>query len=173
MGAKIKTQKFPESITWYNTKNKFLKTSLDVLYLLKYAGTTTNLLIVFNTQNNTYLNQDTQTKYSWQNFLLKKILEWKILNPNNPLIIPVTWDPEWDSNGQDSTWILANFLPGYSIKHLQVFLLSTAWNVTLLWGHHSPSPSPWQYLVYVMEERHSEVKMAFRLEPQLYSDQKF
>ena len=60
MGAKIKTQKFPESITWYNTKNKFLKTSLDVLYLLKYAGTTTKLQIVLNNQNNPFLNQATQ-----------------------------------------------------------------------------------------------------------------
>ena len=140
----FKPWKFPESLKWCNTKNEFLKTSLDVLYLLKYAGTTTNLLIVLNTQNNPYLNQDTQTKYTWQNFLLKKILEWKILNPNNPSIIPATWNPEWDSNGQDSTWILANFLPGYSIKHLQVFLLPIGWNTALLWGHHPPSPSPWQ-----------------------------
>ena len=37
---------------------------MDVLYLLKYVGTTTNLQIVLNTQNNPYLNQDTQTKYT-------------------------------------------------------------------------------------------------------------
>ena len=90
--------KFPESIKWYNTKNKFLKTSLDVLYLLKYAGTTPNLQIVLNTQNNPYLNQDTQTKYTWQNFLLRKILEWKISNPNHGMsgiqmerISPESW----------------------------------------------------------------------------------
>ena len=46
-------------------------------------GTTTNLQIVLNTQNNPFLNQATQTKYTWQNFLLKKILEWNISNPNN------------------------------------------------------------------------------------------
>ena len=73
--------KFPESIKWYNTKNKFLKTSLDVLYLLKYAGTTPNLQIVLNTQNNPKTPK--QTKYTWQNFPLKKILEWKISNPNH------------------------------------------------------------------------------------------
>ena len=140
----LRALKISRSIKLYNTKNKFLKTSLDVLYLLKYVGTTTNLQIVLNTQNNPFLNQATQTKYTWQNFLLKKILEWKILNPNNPSIIPVTWNPEWDSNGQDSTWILANFLPGYSIKHLQVFPLSTGWDATLLWGYHPPFPSPWQ-----------------------------
>ena len=37
---------------------------MDVLYLLKYVGTTTNLQIVLNTQNNPYLNQATQTKYT-------------------------------------------------------------------------------------------------------------
>ena len=79
----LRALKIFRSIKLYNTKNKFLKTSLDVLYLLKYAGTTTNLQIVLNTQNNPYLNQDTQTKYTWQNFLLKKILEWNISNPNN------------------------------------------------------------------------------------------
>ena len=79
----LRALKISRSIKLYNTKNKFLKTSLDVLYLLKYVGTTTNLQIVLNTQNNPYLNQDTQTKYTWQNFLLKKILEWNISNPNN------------------------------------------------------------------------------------------
>ena len=40
-------------------------------------------------------------------------------------------------------------------------------------GVTTPHPPPPDSKVYVMEERHSEVKMAFRLEPQLYSDQKF
>ena len=52
--------KISRSIKLYNTKNKFLKTSLDVLYLLKYAGTTTKLQIVLNNQNNPFLNQATQ-----------------------------------------------------------------------------------------------------------------
>ena len=71
----LRALKISRSIKLYNTKNKFLKTSLDVLYLLKYVGLTTNLQIVLNTQNNPFLNQATQTKYTWQNFLLKKILE--------------------------------------------------------------------------------------------------
>ena len=53
--AKIKTQKnpmvisqrqkFPESIKWYNTKNKNIT-------LLGYASTTTNLKIALSTQTN-------------------------------------------------------------------------------------------------------------------------
>ena len=56
----LRALKISRSIKLYNTKNKFLKTSLDVLYLLKYAGTTTNLQIVLNNQNNPFLNQATQ-----------------------------------------------------------------------------------------------------------------
>ena len=56
----LRALKIFRSIKLYNTKNKFLKTSLDVLYLLKYAGTTTNLQIVLNNQNNPFLNQATQ-----------------------------------------------------------------------------------------------------------------
>ena len=56
----LRALKIFRSIKLYNTKNKFLKTSLDVLYLLKYAGTTTNLQIVLNNQNNSFLNQATQ-----------------------------------------------------------------------------------------------------------------
>ena len=56
----LRALKISRSIKLYNTKNKFLKTSLDVLYLLKYAGTTTKLQIVLNNQNNPFLNQATQ-----------------------------------------------------------------------------------------------------------------
>ena len=56
----LRALKISRSIKSYNTKNKFLKTSLDVLYLLKYAGTTTKLQIVLNNQNNPFLNQATQ-----------------------------------------------------------------------------------------------------------------
>ena len=45
-----------------------------------YAGTTTNLQIVLNTQKNPYLNQATQ-KNTCQIFLAKKIPESKISNP--------------------------------------------------------------------------------------------
>ena len=43
----------------------------------------------------------------------------------------------------------------------------------LYYGVTTPHPPPPDSKVYVMEERHSEVKMAFSLEPQLYSDQTF
>ena len=43
----------------------------------------------------------------------------------------------------------------------------------LYYGVTTPHPPPPDSKVYVMEERHSEIKMAFRLEPQLYSDQTF
>ena len=43
----------------------------------------------------------------------------------------------------------------------------------LYYGVTTPHPPPPDSKVYVMEERHSEVKMAVRLEPQLYSDQTF
>ena len=56
----LRALKIFRSIKLYNTKNKFLKTSLDVLYLLKYAGTTTKLQIILNNQNNPFLNQATQ-----------------------------------------------------------------------------------------------------------------
>ena len=56
----LRALKISRSIKLYNTKNKFLKTSLDVLYLLKYAGTTTDLQIVLNNQNDPFLNQATQ-----------------------------------------------------------------------------------------------------------------
>ena len=47
-------------------------------------------------KKNPYLNQATHKKYSLAKiFLPKKILKSKILNTNiNPLIIPVTWNPE-------------------------------------------------------------------------------
>ena len=45
-----------------------------------YAGATTNLQIVLNTQKNPYLDQVTQ-KTTCQMFLPKKILEWKISDP--------------------------------------------------------------------------------------------
>ena len=43
----------------------------------------------------------------------------------------------------------------------------------LYYGVTTPHPPPPDSKVYVMEEGHSEVKMAFRLEHQLDSDQKF
>ena len=54
-----------------------------------YAGTTTNLQIVLNTQKNPYLNQATQ-KNTCQIFLPKKSWNQKCQTPKNSLFIPVT-----------------------------------------------------------------------------------
>ena len=61
-------------------KNKFGCTLFAELRWPGYAGTTTNLQIVLNTQKNPYLNQATQ-KNTCQIFLPKKIPESKISNP--------------------------------------------------------------------------------------------
>jgi len=54
-----------------------------------YTGTTTNLQLLLNTQNNPYLNQVTQ-KNTCQIFLPQKISESIISNPKNPSIITDT-----------------------------------------------------------------------------------
>jgi len=54
-----------------------------------YAGTTTILQIVLNTQKNPYLNQATQ-KNTYQIFLPKKLPELKISNPKKSFDHPVT-----------------------------------------------------------------------------------
>ena len=74
-------QKFPESIKWYNTKNKNITR-------LGYASTTTNLKIALSTQTNPSLNQATKNK-TCQLFLLK-IPESKNSDPKNRSIILVT-----------------------------------------------------------------------------------
>ena len=53
----------------------------------------TNLHIVLITPKNPYLNEGSQ-KNNCQNFPTQ-ILKSKISNPKNPLIIPVTWNPEY------------------------------------------------------------------------------
>ena len=58
-----------------------------------YAGTITNLRIVLNTQKNPYFNQATQQN-TCQNFPTQNIPKSNISNPQNPSIIPDTWNPE-------------------------------------------------------------------------------
>ena len=61
----------------------------------RYAGTITNLQIVLNTQKNPYLNQATQ-KNTCQNCPTQKNPEIENFHhPQNPSIIPVTWNPEY------------------------------------------------------------------------------
>ena len=57
----------------------------------------TNLHIVLITPKNPYLNEGSQ-KNTCQNFPTQ-ILKSKISNPQNPLIIPVTWNPEYPPPG--------------------------------------------------------------------------
>ena len=61
-----------------------------------YAGTTTNLQLVLNTQKTPYLNLATP-KNSCEILLPKKIMESKISIPpqKNPSIIHVTCSPEY------------------------------------------------------------------------------
>jgi len=68
------------------TQNKTARKEQVWLYLIRrttrpgYAGTTTDLQIVLNTQKNPYLNQATQ-KNTCQIFLPQNIPEWKISKP--------------------------------------------------------------------------------------------
>ena len=58
-----------------------------------HAGTTMNLQIVWNTPKNPYLNQATQ-RITCLIFLPKKSPNRKFKTPKNPLIIPITSNPE-------------------------------------------------------------------------------
>ena len=61
-----------------------------------YTGTTKNLQFVLNTQKSLYLNQTTQKN------TCQISRNWKFQTPQNPLIIPVTWNPEYPS--WDNVW---------------------------------------------------------------------
>ena len=65
---------------------------------LGYAGTTTNLQIVLNTQKSPYLNQATQ-KNTCQIFLPKISWNQKFQTQKNPSIIPITRNPKYPSWG--------------------------------------------------------------------------
>ena len=59
------------------------------------VGTITILQIVLNSQNNPYLNQATKKKILSKFYYPKRSWNRKFQTPRNPVIIPVTWNPEY------------------------------------------------------------------------------
>ena len=98
-----------------------------------YAGTTMNLQIVWNTPKNPYLNQATQ-RITCLIFLPKKSPNRKFKTPKNPLIIPITSNPEDPTHLIKLPWFKINvyflFSPCFLLAWVSLddYLSSYCWS---------------------------------------------